>query len=247
MPATDSAIMSTATSAVYVTYDVDNPPPHPGPSWTRFVCISDTHSHIYSVPPGDVLLHSGDLSNGGYLDRLRVTVEWLRSLPHPIKIFIAGNHDTVARAQDLVRNDASRSAGMCYLEHDSVVITAPSGREWEVYGSPASPRHSCGAFQYEYDEGAELYKIIPPTIDVLLTHTPPFDICDRTRKGKRAGCRDLADRLKSEDLQRCRLHVFGHIHESHGAQLIGNGDRARVSVNAALAYGGQAVIVDLKD
>ncbi|KZT09694.1 Metallo-dependent phosphatase [Laetiporus sulphureus 93-53] len=265
--------LTSSDAVVYDEYDINDPPPRPGPSWTRFICVSDTHSHIYPVPPGDVLLHAGDLSRRGKFRHLRVTIEWLKSLPHPVKIMIAGNHDlcldndwreggllasavgeririkdTVA-AQTLVRSEELRQAGIYYLEFESVGVTTPNGRTWSVYGSPAAPRYALGAFQYEYGEGAEVYARIPPSTEILLTHTPPFGLCDRTRKGKIAGCKDLAARLQSSDLQRCRLHVFGHIHESHGAVLSGGeaGMPSRVSVNAALAYGGEAIIVDLKN
>lgn len=84
----------------------------------------------------------------------------------------------------------------------------------------------------------------------MLTHTPPYGTLNETKKGVAAGCKDLARRLASADLRQCRLHVFGHIHESHGAVLQEeslNLPLGRISVNAALASGGQAVIVDLKN
>ncbi|TEB15291.1 hypothetical protein FA13DRAFT_1747593 [Coprinellus micaceus] len=43
-----------------------NDVPHPGQGWTRFVCISDTHSHFPEIPLGDVLFHAGDMSSWGY-------------------------------------------------------------------------------------------------------------------------------------------------------------------------------------
>jgi hypothetical protein len=61
-------------------------PFHPGYDWTRFVCISDTHSRTFEIPPGDVLLHAGDLSSWGSLSQLMHTVEWLKSLQHPVKM-----------------------------------------------------------------------------------------------------------------------------------------------------------------
>ena len=79
----------TATTRVYTTYDVNNPPAYPGPGWTRFVCLSDTHSETCKVPVGDVLLHAGDLSSWGYIRNLEVTVSWLASLPHPVKMYVA--------------------------------------------------------------------------------------------------------------------------------------------------------------
>lgn len=61
-------------------------PPHPGRNWTRFVCISDTHSSLFPVPEGDVLLHAGDLSSWGYPKQLEDTITWLKSLSHPVKM-----------------------------------------------------------------------------------------------------------------------------------------------------------------
>jgi len=155
-------------------------------------------------------------------------------------------------AQKLIRSDELVDAGVHYLEYESMHFTTTAGRTWNVYGSPAAPRYSLGAFQYEYEEGAEIHARIPSSTEILLTHTPPYGTLNQTRKGTAAGCKDLASRLESEDLSRCKLHVFGHIHESHGAVISGgtgdgSEDAFRVSVNAAMANGGQAVIVDLKN
>jgi hypothetical protein len=64
----------------------NNVPPHPGQGWTRFVCVSDTHSETFPLPAGDVLIHAGDLSAWGRVGQLNVTLDWLLSLPHPTKM-----------------------------------------------------------------------------------------------------------------------------------------------------------------
>lgn len=81
-----SSVLSSPTAVVYSNYDVSHPPPIPGPGWTRFVCISDTHFRTFPVPPGDVLLHGGDLTQTGSFSEFSVTMTWLQSLPHPIKM-----------------------------------------------------------------------------------------------------------------------------------------------------------------
>ena len=73
-------------AVVHTQYDPDDVPNIPGPDWTRFVCISDTHCHTFPVPDGDVLLHSGDLTHTGTLAQFETTVNWLKSLPHPLKM-----------------------------------------------------------------------------------------------------------------------------------------------------------------
>ncbi|KAK8030101.1 hypothetical protein PG993_011392 [Apiospora rasikravindrae] len=65
---------------------------------TRIVCISDTHNCTVKVPAGDVLIHSGDLTNTGSLQELQKQVEWIARQPHEVKIVVVGNHDTTVDA-----------------------------------------------------------------------------------------------------------------------------------------------------
>ncbi|KAG2366823.1 Metallo-dependent phosphatase-like protein [Suillus spraguei] len=243
---------------------IDIIPPHPGSDWTRFVCISDTHSRTFRIPTGDVLLHAGDLSSWGSLSQLFITVEWLKSLDHPMKMritlicngpsMVAGNHDVrlklkryqeVQQARTYVRSQTA--AGLHYIEHEPFRFMLSSGREWKVYGSPAAPVYARGSFQYETtDEARVIYNRIPKDTDILITHTPPFMTLDRTSKGKHAGCHVLSNKLA--ELWNCRLHVFGHIHECAGAQINTNDPFRlvdRVSVNAAMAVTKRAIVVDL--
>jgi hypothetical protein len=77
------------TSVVQLEYfDKKGPSPKPGANWTRFVLLSDTHTCTFPVPDGDVLLHSGDLTQMGTLKELETTMEWLYALPHPVKMYI---------------------------------------------------------------------------------------------------------------------------------------------------------------
>ena len=81
-------ILSSPTELVHLEYDpnsLESPPSH---EWTRFVCISDTHSRTFDVPPGDVLLHSGDLTGTGTFQGFKQTMDWLYSLPHKIKMSV---------------------------------------------------------------------------------------------------------------------------------------------------------------
>lgn len=69
------------------------PPPDAHP--IRVVCISDTHTLEWpEVPDGDLLIHAGDLANDGSVCEIQAAVDWLRSLPHPHKVVIGGNHDS---------------------------------------------------------------------------------------------------------------------------------------------------------
>ncbi|OBZ70361.1 Metallophosphoesterase domain-containing protein 1 [Grifola frondosa] len=196
-------ILTYPTVVVHERYDISNPPPLPSPEWTRFVCISDTHTHTFPVPHGHVLLHGGDLTSTGKYDQMEKTMEWLEELPHHHKIIIAGNHDLsldnhddwyiknfhrwhsskpedVTCIRDLVKGERARNARVTYLEDEKFEFqTKPDGR-------------------------------------TCLTHGPPFQILDRTVGGDHVGCEALRARLPE---LRPRVHVFGHIHEGHGALL----------------------------
>ena len=80
-------MVSSSTSRLYTADGTDpNSLPPKEDGGTRFVCISDTHSKKYSyIPPGDVLLHAGDLSSQGFLHRLQKTLDWLGELSHSVK------------------------------------------------------------------------------------------------------------------------------------------------------------------
>ena len=102
---------------------------------------------------------------------------------------------------------------------------------------------------------------IPSDVEILMTHTPPHGILDLTRRQKRAGCKRLAERLGK--LSKVHLHIFGHIHESKGAQIVpvkhSDGIYAtpdcypsrrleRVAVNAAMQMADSpAIVVDLRN
>lgn len=62
---------------------------------TRFVCVSDTHGNTpsaagFKLPPGDVLIHAGDLTNKGGLTELRRTMDWIAEADFEVKIVVAG-------------------------------------------------------------------------------------------------------------------------------------------------------------
>ncbi|KAF9072975.1 Metallo-dependent phosphatase-like protein [Rhodocollybia butyracea] len=281
------------SARVYFAYDNPAEIPAKESGWTRFVCLSDTHSNTHwdkdgRMPRGDVLLHAGDLSRWGHVRMLKKTIDWLGNLEgYGSKIIIAGNHDVSyfstdsselmnlitiklwldkANEEELARVDDEQRAialkeceemmdkarlkerGLTYLEFEETKIGVSGIKEWAVYGSPASPRYSEGSFQYSTKEEAqEINSKIPHLTEILLTHTPPYGTLDKTRKDKHAGCKNLAKLLLSGDLSRCRLHVFGHIHEAAGVMIIPATERTpeRVAVNAALPRKGQPIVVDL--
>ncbi|KAJ6572108.1 Metallo-dependent phosphatase-like protein [Mycena capillaripes] len=241
--------ITSRTSVVQLEYDAtagplpkpDSPTDGPAATWTRFVLLSDTHTKSFDVPDGDVLLHSGDLTQRGTLKELKATMDWLYSLPHPVKIIIAGNHDSVIHREwyeqnwhhlflhrssdapepaeavlELLKGPRAVAANIVYLEDEEYKFKVrEDGKEWSVYGSPLSPYWGDWAFGYERKDGEALVSKFPKS-DILLTHGPPRNILDFTNGKERAGCSALATGVSK---LKPKLHVFGHIHEARGAYV----------------------------
>jgi hypothetical protein len=192
----------------------------------RFVCISDTHNAKPSVPPGDVLIHAGDLTQHGTKDELTAAILWISTLPHVIKIVIAGNHDKVLdpkyRSSELLDDPRVdwESAGIIYLDHASTQIEL-RGRTFTVFGSPWTPEFGAWAFQYPPphlipEPARRIWSAIPLNTDILITHGPPFGHLDAT-KNEHVGCREL---LRRVEVVKPTLHVFGHIHAGQGRETV---------------------------
>lgn len=230
----------------------------------RIVCVSDTHlAHetgsealpSFIVPPGDMLIHAGDLTWGGRLDEISRAFRWIESLPHPTKIVIAGNHD---RSFEL-RPDAARllvPKSVVYLEQSA--FTAPGNLR--VFGSPYTPEFNNWSFNLP--RGLRLmdkWASIGEDTDILVTHGPPYSILDEApaldfsghtlaigrRTTEKCGCEELLKRVK---VVKPKLHVFGHIHCSRGTFRTED----TLFVNAAIVSddgspNADAIVVDISD
>jgi predicted phosphohydrolase len=178
----------------------------------RIVAISDTHGkhRDVGVPPGDVLIHSGDLMSSGWRTwEISDFNKWLGDQPHKHKIFIAGNHDWLFQKKPMEAQSLITNA--IYLEDTGVILDGVS-----FYGSPVQPEF-CG-WAFNVRRGAAIKKYwdqIPNNVQVLITHGPPYGYGDQTRRGDdHLGCEDLFDAVKRV---KPAVHIFGHIHGGYGA------------------------------
>lgn len=180
----------------------------------RLVFISDTHSmHPWmTIPEGDILFHAGDFSKRGRPEEVRDFLDWYAALPHPVKIFIAGNHDFMAE-RDPEAFRAMIPDNLIYLEDSGTTVEG-----LRIWGSPIQPWFFDWAFNRE--RGAEIrahWDLIPLDTDILLTHGPPYGILDQVlRTGHPVGCRDLGKKIKETAV---KIHAFGHIHEAYGTVI----------------------------
>jgi hypothetical protein len=117
----------------------------------KVVCISDTHDQTPAVPDGDLLIHCGDLTNHGTVDDIQKQLDWLDSLPHHEKVFIAGNHDSYFDTRSRIAEDKASGRkpdfnSLHYLEDSSVTLEFRGGRRLNIYGAPDIPQ--CGGSSF---------------------------------------------------------------------------------------------------
>ncbi|KAM0252649.1 hypothetical protein ACHAP5_000940 [Fusarium lateritium] len=177
------------------------------------------------LPEADVALHCGDLTKRTTIPEFENTFSVLRSIRAPLKLAIAGNHDTaldddywinkyggsedtLEKVKKIVK-DAEQD-GVQYLTEGVHGFTLENGALLKVYASPWTPAYGGWAFQYEDGHDFD----IPTGIDVAITHGPPYGICDFAgMSGTHAGCPDL---LAAVARAKPKIHCFGHIHEAWG-------------------------------
>ena len=174
----------------------------------RLAAISDMHWKLprpAEIPVCDILLIAGD---GGETSLLG---DWLEKVNERVGVVIgiAGNHDFNNTAPYL------QELPWVYLEDSS--YEHESGLKF--YGSPWTKPFLNWAFMLPEPDLAKKWKAIPDDTDVLLTHGPPYGICDLVDRplpseGEHVGSPSLLRRVN--ELADLQLHVFGHIHEYGG-------------------------------
>lgn len=194
----------------------------------KLVIISDTHDKlIKELPDGDVLIHCGDYSLYGEYEETKKFFDWFNSQPHKHKIIIPGNHEVAIcsikrkyavehEEYDKIMKLINSYKDINFLIDKEVVIDGV-----KFYGSPW-----CGGdyvvmyrwgFYVQFEEMRKaLFDKIPDDTDVLITHTPPYDILDKY-DGKVLGCTALLERVNEF---KPLVHCFGHIHSGNGFKHI---------------------------
>jgi Icc-related predicted phosphoesterase len=197
----------------------------------KIVALSDTHGQhrMVSVPDGDILIFSGDMTMGGEPWALNDFSEWLAALPHEHKLWTYGNHEWTCdprNAHYVPGFDCIVQSGRRLGDHQSGTLVKVNGLR--IWGSPVHPRFHGWAFGREKGSDIRRYwEQIPLDADVVVTHGPPQGILDANGAGEQCGCPALRDRLSAV---RPAVHIFGHIHTRYGVEQRG----ATRFVNAAL-------------
>ncbi|ESO91938.1 hypothetical protein LOTGIDRAFT_121596 [Lottia gigantea] len=220
----------------------------------RIVCTSDTHEKLNTmisrrmIPPGDVLIHTGDLTHEGYLHALREFDNELGLLRHRVKLVIAGNHDhcldrsMIQRYKDedyipylgMVKSDVQgyvqrqtrldlKATDVKSILRNCVYLedSMVGVCGVKIYGTPWMEKYTkCVAFSVNRGEALlKKWNSIPDNVDILMTHTPPLGYGDKTHSGHHVGCVDLLNTIQRR--VQPQYHIYGHIHEGYGIRSDG--------------------------
>jgi len=183
----------------------------------KIAFISDTHnkheklnfsSEIYEDV--DTIIHSGDFSHN--LPQLFEFMEWYSKTPFKNHILIPGNHELCVQKNEDLFYRACKKYDIIGLIDDEVIIDGI-----KIYGTPWTPVY----FNWAYMKDDYLLDIvwdkIPDDTNILVSHGPSYGILDTVNDyGNKinVGSRTLADRM--DELDKLKIHIFGHIHLSRG-------------------------------
>jgi Icc-related predicted phosphoesterase len=205
----------------------------------RIVVVSDTHGkhEELGVLSGDVLIHCGDVFNAFRRSPAEVAQldTWFGRQRFSRILCIGGNHDFALQELAIRSDPPLRNAE--YLQDRAFEYGSV-----RFYGSPWTPELSDWAYYLPSDELESRWASIPKETDVLVTHTPPFDILDRNSSGKLCGCPSLRKRIEQFRPRRaCGRRSSSDRPRCLRRELIGSLEQALVSARPGAVYGRGAV------
>ena len=188
----------------------------------RIVAISDMHGNLkFDVPEADLLLIAGDIcpathdaSESSYMQKDWIYNKfnpWLAGQPIKQCVMVVGNHDWMW--EHLPRHLLPWLAFNCCHIEDEMAIMTSLNDPLKIYGTPVSLPFCDWAFNREEAQIQKYWDNIPEGLDILLLHSPPYGILDKTNHSEHIGSKSLLKRIKEV---RPKLVVFGHNHNEHG-------------------------------
>jgi len=184
---------------------------------TKLLLFSDLHADVDAArdivrraPDVDILVGAGDFGNGRrHVERC---IDVLQSITKPT-VLVAGNNESTEE----LRSACAKWTSAVVLHGSTVVIGGVT-----FYGLGGGvPLTPFGPWSYDFDEdqARALLERCPPSA-VLISHSPPKGILDRSSSGQSLGSvavREAVDRTHP------RLVVCGHIHASGGKSEVMDG------------------------
>lgn len=171
------------------------------------IFITDLHGHfdaLEKLPPTNLLILGGDLTNFGTPQEFEAVVRMLRQR-FTYVIGVAGNLDP-GPAADGILADFGMYVGLLIQNMNGYNLIGDSG-------SNKCPRPT----PYEWDD-EERCKHLDclglPQVDILVTHAPPYGFgADVIANGAHVGSKYVA---RLAEMTTPKVHCCGHIHEAAG-------------------------------
>lgn len=191
----------------------------------KIVAISDTHGkwNRLQIPECDILISAGDYSFRGEKHMVEDFHKWLNKQQAGYVVSVQGNHElNVEKNFEQMKEVAEKACpGVHFIAEGGVNIEGIN-----IWGSAVTPWFRNWAWNVERGPKIKAHwDKIPTNTNILVTHGPPYGILDivpfaNGTPKERVGCHDLLNRLI--DLPDLKMHIFGHIHHSHGAEMVAN-------------------------
>lgn len=173
----------------------------------KLALISDTHGDLPQIDlfkGADAVLHAGDIGpdynvQDWCYSRFHL---WHHRLTQDLNIPFYGtygNHDF-----------PDRWPPYPYIKINELVQIGSK----KIWFSPWSPLFGSWAWMLAEPDLMREYEKIPPDTNIIVSHSPPYQICDRTLRGEPVGSKAL--RVRMMELPQLEYVICGHIHEARG-------------------------------
>jgi len=211
-----------------------------GAQRVTIVHMSDTHNmhrHIHELPNADILIHTGDFTQGGSDEELKDFDAWLGEIKSKFRyiVVILGNHDWHETQRQVASGKLSAKTAVdpnymrskfsncILLQHQEVTICGlrifgSSWTGWNIAGAPQKVDSNNPGRRMMWEATGlattHRFKEIPAHVDILLTHGPAYGILDCV--GNRRTWGSCAELIASIQQAKPKVHLFGHLHEQRG-------------------------------
>jgi Icc-related predicted phosphoesterase len=184
------------------------------------------HGDFFDLEGGDVLIVAGDCTSNDSTNAWKNYFDWFLCQKYRKKFMIAGNHDNYCKywtnssgfVEEIVKQGKEFFTYLCDSGEEFEGIKF-WGSPWSLWFDGINPH--CKAFTGTDEHIKSKFDRIPNDVDVLITHTPPYEILDEVFDHYIEEIMNFGSKSLLEAINRVKpkINIFGHIHECGGKTL----------------------------
>lgn len=156
----------------------------------KIVAISDLHGYLPEIEKCDMLIIAGDISPILIQGNISAMTEWLfgefmewiNKLPCDDVVLVPGNHDfwfeRNKKGPRITSLIVETKAKLSCLFNTSKTFYDENANKITIFGTPYCSIYGNWPFMREDSVLEQKFSQIPEDIDILVSHDPPFGICD---------------------------------------------------------------------